>query len=527
MLGRVGWQYSAARTLALGVVLGMLAGSFSMTIERPHATAQTPSPSISLSETSGLLGRAISITGSGFEPNEAVSLHWRSTFALPTTTVTSSSTGTFAAPFTLPDAPNGPQTIFANGHLSGREASAVYTVIRTAGLSSQISEGVYSVYATRIGLVGNTTSSGHLVREHDYFVALPACTSTNCPDDPGFGTMTDCASKCYVKIINPQTKACRVEPILDVGPWFRVDDWWNPAGQRYLNNLSSNPTFLAQGYPASDAARNGYNVGYGIGTNGFGNDDTGSHGARPVREVGNRAAIDLADGTWRSLDLTSDGTGARIRVELLWQSGADPDAQAQACGHPLNQAAPLSSPTATPIVGSNPEFSGERLPIVASAATTNSSAPTRAFDENQGTSWSTISTSVPDPASVTFDLGQEWQLTGIRWMYRVAGGADRMRLQISTDGANWTQLVTTSNRVPHTWEGWNTTSPARYVRFVFDNPNGSPVLGYLAEVEVWGPIRNAITFDIPDARTAIHWRWQLSTGAGIDSLAAAASSRRT
>ncbi len=61
-----------------------------------------------------------------------------------------------------------------------------------------------------------------------------------------------------------------------------------------------------------------------------------------------------------------------------------------------------------------------------------------------------------------------------------------MRLQISADGSNWTQLVTTSNRAPYTWEGWYTDASAQYVRLVFDNPNGVSTLGYVAEVQVWG-----------------------------------------
>lgn len=615
------------------IVPGLLANTTTGTNAIPQLFEQSAEPAIALSETSGLLGRAITVSGTGFGPEETVDLQWRTTDESPTTSATTSTAGEFTAPFTLPDAENGTHAIYATGRTSRRQAFAHYTVARSEGRSSRISEGVYSTYATRIGLIGNTTSAGHLVHEHDYFVALPACTPTNCPGGPHWGEMTECGERCYVKVINPQTNACRVERILDLGPWFRVDDWWSPANQRYLNGLATNSTSLAQGYFAADAAQNGYNVGFGIGANGVGHDDTGAQGTRPVREVGNRAAIDLADGTWRSLNLTSDGTGARIRVELLWQTGADPSAQAQTCGHPLNQAAstnspgpanptfeggplaPLSSsqspdgpsasavhdgdsatvwqsvdaspvtasftldygdvqsltgirwqfgefgyasqmlietsadgatwtsvgvygnaesgqwrgqslasegrfvrfsftnansdsslghvaevetwstggavqsdqPTPLPIAGSNPDFPGSMLPNVASSTTANTSSPTRAIDGDHGTSWATTSSTTPGPASVTFDLGQVQQLSGIRWMYLQSGGADRMRLQVSNNGTAWTQLVTTSNRVPLTWEGWPTSVTARYVRFMFDNPNGSPVLGYLAEVEIWGP----------------------------------------
>lgn len=623
---------SFERLLVLAVMIGMLATTVPQSPRRGAAFAQSSTPSISLSQSRGLVGRSITVTGSGFGGDERVDIRWRSASSTPIASPQASSSGAFSASIALPDAPNGAQTVYATGRQTARQATATYTVERPAGQSSRISEGVYSVYATRIGLIGNSTSSGHVIREGDFFVALPACTHTNCPGGPYWGNMTNCGNKCYVKIVNPQTNACRVEPILDVGPWFRVDDWWNPTGQRYLNTLPSNPSDLVQGYTGSQAARDGYNVGYGVGPSGIGYDDTGSQGTRPLRQVGNRAAIDLADGTWRSLNLASDGTGAPIRVELLWQTGADPASQSQACGHPVNQTpatnspgvsnpsfagAPLQpvsssqssngsgasavhdgnlqtswsttnanptsgqfiidygetqsisgirwnfsqfgyadrmvvetstngstwsavgvfgnanagewrgaavsrqgryvrfsftnpnrdarlgqvaeievwgtsgsmatpTPTPAPIAGSNPQLTGSPLPITGSSQSPNSTSATRAYDQDLGTSWFTTSVDIPGTSMATFDLGRVQQLSGVRWMYRLSGGADRMRLQVSSDGTSWSQLVTTSNRVPLTWEGWRTTTSARYVRFVFDNPHGVAVLGYLAEVEIWG-----------------------------------------
>ena len=322
-------QVKAQRLVVIAMILGSVIGS-------QNIAFQSSAPEIALDRAGGVLGQPVTVTGTGFVARELVDLWWRTDKADPVTTSLTSATGTFTATFSLPDAPNGPQTIFAKGRKSERQATAVYTVDRPIGHTSRINEGVYDIYATRVGLVGGTTSSGHQVAEEDFFVALPSCTPTSCPRGATHGRMTDCRERCYVKIVNPQTKACRVEPILDVGPWFRVDDWWNPDDERYLNSISSNPTELVHGYPAAVAARDGYNVGYGIGPNGFGNDDTGAQGDRPVREVGNRAAIDLADGTWNALGLVSDGTGTQVQIELLWQTAADPAAEAQACGHPFN-----------------------------------------------------------------------------------------------------------------------------------------------------------------------------------------------
>jgi len=592
----------------------------------------TGSPSAAIAPASGAVGTGVTITAGGFAANETLNVSWDT--GVSPQSVRASSQGAIRIQATVPQLAAGQHSVLVQGGTSRRTASAPFSVTATpaAGTTSRVSEGVYNVYATREGLVGGTTSSGHRIVTDDYFVSLPACTTTNCPGGPYWGNMTNCGNKCYVKVVNPQTNSCRVEPILDTGPWFRVDDWWNPTSTRYLNALASNLNTLAQGYTGADAARNGLDVGYGVSGNGIGHDDTGTSAGRPIREVGNRSAIDLADGTWKDLRLTSDGTGSRVTVHMLWQTGADPAAQAQACGHPLNQrpgqAPVVTNPSATanpsfsgaalaptassgssngsgsayardglwstawyaqtnpssgffiidygqvrqltgvrwgfnvtgyadqftietsadkqtwtrvgtfgnapryawygvalgqqgrylrvtfanpnadvkigylaeiqlfgtalaagdqsPISGSSPQFSGAPLRIVASTGSTGTNASTRAHDVNPDTSWATISATTPTQAILTLDTGRSQALTGIRWKYRVSGSADQMRLQVSTDGSTWTQLVTTSNRAAGTWEGWKTSATARYVRLVIDNPNRDAALGYVAEVEIWG-----------------------------------------
>lgn len=198
--------------------------------------------------------------------------------------------------------------------------------------TSMIGNGTYRVTATREGLVGSMTSSGHTIVANDYFVSLPACTPTNCPGGPYWGQMTNCGASCYVKVTNPATGACRVEPVYDTGPWFRVDDWWNTTADRFLNKRSQNPNKLVQGYTGADAARNGLDVGYGRNGAGIGGSDAYPGG------VGNRSAIDLADGTWIALGLPfAQGLVNGLDVQMLWQTGASPAAEASACGHPLNQ----------------------------------------------------------------------------------------------------------------------------------------------------------------------------------------------
>ncbi len=226
------------------------------------------------------------------------------------------------------------------------------TAAQPATTVGRIDQGVYRVYATREGLVGGWTTSNRQIIENDFFVALPACTPSNCPEGAPRGTMTNCGDSCYVKVTNPAQDKCRVEPIRDTGPWFTVDDWWNPEKIRYLNTMPSTSPKLPQGYPAAEAASDGQDVGYGVGPSGIGYDNTHQIYGRPHREVGNRAAIDLADGTWWNLELVAEDTvGARVVVEMLWQTGEDPYTAAVNCGHKLNTPGDIPawvSPVASP-----------------------------------------------------------------------------------------------------------------------------------------------------------------------------------
>jgi hypothetical protein len=222
----------------------------------------------------------------------------------------------------------------------------------------RLEQGVYRVYATREGLVGGWTTANHEIVENDFFVALPACTPANCPEGAPRGTLSDCQDKCYVKITNPATDKCRVEPIKDTGPWFTVDDWWNPEKVRFLNTLPSTSPRLPQGFPAAEAARDGQDVGFGVSSSGIGFDNTHQIYDRPAREVGNRAAIDLADGTWWNLELVADDTiGTYVVVDMLWQTGEDPYVAATGCGHKLNtpgEVPPQATPVASPVSATPP-----------------------------------------------------------------------------------------------------------------------------------------------------------------------------
>jgi hypothetical protein len=150
--------------------------------------------------------------------------------------------------------------------------------------------------------------------------------------------------------------------------------------------------------------------------------------------------------------------------------------------------------------GSNPWFDGAPLGIAGAWADGGATSAWNAVDGSQASAW--YSANGVGQAALTLDLGAVQQLTGVRWMYAETGGADSMRLLVSLDGSSWTQLITTSNRAPYTWEGLPVGMEARYVRLVFDNPNGVPVLGLLAEVEIWGVTTTADTLS-PASRVAV------------------------
>lgn len=142
----------------------------------------------------------------------------------------------------------------------------------------------YRVFATREGLVGNTTANGHMIRERDHFVALPSRRGL-APRDSGDYTVKVCADN----------GRCEWAPVWDVGPWNTTDDYWNPSDVR-----QSWPD-LPQGRPQAEAAYHDY---YHDGQDQFG------------RKVRNPAGIDLADGTfWDGLQLHDNSW---VSVTYLW-----------------------------------------------------------------------------------------------------------------------------------------------------------------------------------------------------------------
>jgi hypothetical protein len=176
---------------------------------------------------------------------------------------------------------------------------------------SRAAEFGTEVFATREGLVGGHTASGHVIADRDHFVALPSRRGLSTKESGDY-TVKVCA----------RNGRCEWAPVWDIGPWNTKDDYWNPAGTRQMW------PDLPQGRPQAQAAKqNGYNGG---------KDQFG-------RVVKNPAGIDLADGMfWDGLKLT---TNAWVTVSFQW-TGAGPTAAAPALANVRNAPAPDA-----PIVG--------------------------------------------------------------------------------------------------------------------------------------------------------------------------------
>lgn len=653
-IGRASCEFTVPDRDAGGYRISMviddaLNSSATLVIGGPPAVTTTPDKAAA--------GTEIEVRVGGFDPGDQVTIsfgqdaEWR--------TIETDDFGVATIKGTVPNLKAGETSVSASVENGETEASSSFTVssIPEFGETSMTGSGKYKVVATREGLVGGTTSNGHVIVENDHFVSLPACTASSCPwYEPGrvderWGLRTECGDKCYVKVINEETGSCEVAPIWDTGPWFTVDDWWRTGPDRYLNKLRSNPNYLAQGVTGASAARDGLDVGYGIGPDGIGS-------SNKYTSTGNASAIDLGDGTWTGLGLDFNKGIDVIDVELLWQTGADPSAQATRCGHSLDQPGDSSELTLTPStgkfaeitrvdgdgfaagetvtihmdspsgtrigttrasssgtisksvripdasygshivvavgktsgarkngtlriipsIGRNPtsgspgtpvslsihgygpnefvrvswdnasgsfianirtnelgtgsatftvpnrptgwntyyarggasnagaygafqitpdtsvtyppgdsatSFSGSRLKPKSSFGSTNGSGSSRVWDRNFGSSWYTT-TSNPGSGGFTLDLGKVYQLSGVRWQLRLPGEADSFVVETSIDGRSWKYIGTYGNAPLSTWYGEDLNRQGRYLRVTFGNPNRDARIGGMSEIELWG-----------------------------------------
>ena len=117
--------------------------------------------------------------------------------------------------------------------------------------------------------------------------------------------------------------------------------------------------------------------------------------------------------------------------------------------------------------------------------------PYRARDGQLSSTWYVDGT--PPYAILEIDLGKTIRVSSIWWTFRITGAADSFAVRVSVDCRSWTTVGRFSNAPVKTWQSVTTAREARCVRLQFSNPNGDPVIGYVAELEVYGASRTTPT----------------------------------
>lgn len=217
------------------------------------------------------------------------------------------------------------------------------------------------------GLVGGMTSSGRFLRGNDRLAALPSCTESSCPwldlgtgPEAEWGPQTACAEAdglCWIAVVSTQTGACAVAPVLDVGPLFIKDNWWETTANRTYP--------LETGLPAAEVAADGADFGLGPGISDKGYNIAGVYDYA--------AAVDLGAGTWADLELDPGRLVTELEVTLLWQTGMTHDT---ACGGAAAVDPVTPDPvTATPAPTTPEPATATAVPVTPEPVTPEPAAP--------------------------------------------------------------------------------------------------------------------------------------------------------
>lgn len=170
----------------------------------------------------------------------------------------------------------------------------------------------YRIRATRMGLVGERTANGHIIKPNDWFVSLPSFRSLS---SKGGGE--------YMARLSYKGKSV-VVPVWEVGPWNTRDDYWNVNRERFAD--------LPVGWPEDHAA-------YFDGYNG---------GRAEKGRVRFPTAADVGDGAWVALGIPFNDEQEALDITFLWQGrdpGPNPTPQA-----PGAKPAPAPPAEAAPVI---------------------------------------------------------------------------------------------------------------------------------------------------------------------------------
>jgi uncharacterized protein YkwD len=121
----------------------------------------------------------------------------------------------------------------------------------------------------------------------------------------------------------------------------------------------------------------------------------------------------------------------------------------------------------------------------ASGRTSNSRSSAYCYDGRQDTSWYTTVSAIPRYAYFWYDFGAVRSIHTIKWKFNRTGYSDHLEIQISNDRQSWRTIAQRGNAPSNTWQTLNVNTSARYVRFLFRNPNNDARLGYVSEARVF------------------------------------------
>ena len=136
------------------------------------------------------------------------------------------------------------------------------------------------------------------------------------------------------------------------------------------------------------------------------------------------------------------------------------------------------TPTPTPIP------TATNVALSASGGSKEATFTGRIRDGSLATDWRTTSATAPASGYVYVDLGRVMAIDSVAWVFSQTGGAPQLDIQLSNDKQSWTTVATASDAPAGSWQSATIGADARYVRWLFTNTTGVPVLGYLAEVSV-------------------------------------------
>src|SRR5690348_8047476 len=170
------------------------------------------------------------------------------------------------------------------------------------------------LWASREGLIGKTTASGHVIQPNDHFAALPSRKALN-------------------KSVIVAYKGKNITTtVLDIGPWNKDEAWWENGSAR--GQFADLPRFVPEVWAA-------YEQGYNNGRDAAG------------RFVTFPAMIDLGDGVYADLGLQQSDW---VDVTLTWVDGASPPPLAPA-DRKITKKADPNAPKPPPVAHDERYFS--------------------------------------------------------------------------------------------------------------------------------------------------------------------------